>query len=548
MSIKLYHSFINDKDLEFTRMHENSSIVDVVYDKKIIARLLDRSHTTYKYIEQLELYNWSNSITTEMIIRTELCIKFLYYYNKYLMLKDEEVLLDYKEEIENKYFDSKKELYDLGLNFDEIFGSFVEHPFYCNRFELDHDIKYEDDYKHYKYKGEAGEFYHHFMYLFFSKELNKNKLENKEFLEEYSALKLKVEDMNIVTEEYLKTVFILSKSIIKEKNKIFHKFLYYKIKMNNLSDKKDVSSFKTLKKEYKEIKKVALNNGIDIKKYDYFLNKKEYMLYFDLIGHKRTDDNLDFGTLSIKKQLYVEKYTTYIKDELNKVLTFYYKQNRLIHLDLFPVTSTLEEVLKNNEVYQVCINGDLVILNEETPLELLEQECLLTLKDDIFFNKRKVMIHPFFNPISKLNSNIVNMDINLSLPIEELYALVNKLKGISNNLKTPGEILGNKLEKILTFPDEIRVNKSKFEDRRKAFSDAFFIYDTHKSLNDIFKFYKIPFKEIDNFIEKILYNDKIEKKIDDKKHYSGSSSSITKILKVMSKYIDNKKLVKLILT
>ena len=34
------------------------------------------------------------------------------------------------EEIENKYFDSKKELYDLGLNFDEIFGSFVEHPFY----------------------------------------------------------------------------------------------------------------------------------------------------------------------------------------------------------------------------------------------------------------------------------------------------------------------------------------------------------------------------------------------------------------------------------
>ena len=28
--------------------------------------------------------------------------------------------------------------------------------------------------------------------------------------------------------------------------------------------------FKTLKKEYKEIKKVALNNGIDIKKYDYF--------------------------------------------------------------------------------------------------------------------------------------------------------------------------------------------------------------------------------------------------------------------------------------
>lgn len=158
------------------------------------------------------------------------------------------------------------------------------------------------------------------------------------------------------------------------------------------------------------------------------------------------------------------------------------------------------------------------------------------------------MIHPFFNPISKLNSNIVNMDINLSLPIEELYALVNKLKGISNNLKTPGEILGNKLEKILTFPDEIRVNKSKFEDRRKAFSDAFFIYDTHKSLNDIFKFYKIPFKEIDNFIEKILYNDKIEKKIDDKKHYSGSSSSITKILKVMSKYIDNKKLVKLILT
>ena len=98
MSIKLYHSFINDKDLEFTRMHENSSIVDVVYDKKIIARLLDRSHTTYKYIAQLELYNWSNSIATEMIIRTELCIKFLYYYNKHLTLKDEEVLLDYKDE------------------------------------------------------------------------------------------------------------------------------------------------------------------------------------------------------------------------------------------------------------------------------------------------------------------------------------------------------------------------------------------------------------------------------------------------------------------
>ena len=46
-------------------------------------------------------------------------------------------------------------------------------------------------------------------------------LENKEFLEEYSALKLKVEDMKIVTEEYLKTVFILSKSSFLQNSVIF---------------------------------------------------------------------------------------------------------------------------------------------------------------------------------------------------------------------------------------------------------------------------------------------------------------------------------------
>jgi hypothetical protein len=90
-----------------------------------------------------------------------------------------------------------------------------------------------------------------------------------------------------------------------------------------------------------------------------------------------------------------------------------------------------------------------------------------------------------FSDLEFIGSKIVNIDLNMNLPLEELIAYITKIKEEYSKSKSPFEILKNKIEKIDN-PKSLGLIPKDNKKRKKAYADAFYIYDLFETIYHYF--------------------------------------------------------------
>ena len=219
------------------------------------------------------------------------------------------------------------------------------------------------------------------------------------------------------------------------------------------------------------------------------------------------------------------------------------------------IEEILNKIIENIESYYLEINSNIIQLSENMTISMLDDEFKDLLKKH--YNKYKYIdIQPNYTRPSLhfIDAKIVNLPINLNFSKNELIALVSKIKDDYDNkksrIKTPLEILGEKLEKFIKPNSESKLPSKTIQEKRIAFANAFCVYDLDKVLAPIFD------KKNEDFRKKQRKGEinKDETNPYTKEYLKSEISSITGLsednIKVyrtlMKEYIDKKKFVDLI--
>lgn len=250
--------------------------------------------------------------------------------------------------------------------------------------------------------------------------------------------------------------------------------------------------------------------------------------------------------LELLIKFYLTKESIYIKNDT---------ELKFEKIKYSNIEEILNKILDNIGSYYLEINSNIIQLSKNMTISMLDGELKDLLKKH--YNKYKyINIQPNYTRPSLhfIDAKIVNLPINLNFSRNELIALVSKIKDDYDNkesrIKTPLEILGEKLEKFIKPNSENKLPSKTFQEKRIAFANAFCVYDLDKVLAPIFD------KKNEDFRKKQGKGeiDKDETNPYTKEYLKSEISSITGLsednIKVyrtlMKEYINKKKFVDLI--
>lgn len=254
-------------------------------------------------------------------------------------------------------------------------------------------------------------------------------------------------------------------------------------------------------KEYKELMNIPNNKFDDEWKVKI---QKLGLNFSDAISIKA--DSSPFRYLSVKpliSQDYSSISISNIDKGLELLIEFYIKKNKIFTLksekedDFFPITTkeyqieeqlTLKQVLENLDNYYIPVipyssnlqTENKCKLHKNIQLFCLEKEFLQTIENKISKIKN-IKFLPFLKrPLLRFEeSRILELEINLDLPKEELIKYIEKIKDEYDNdhsiAKNINDIFNN-------FNDNPNHNSSTIF--KKNIADAFFCYDYYNAKKD----------------------------------------------------------------
>lgn len=283
------------------------------------------------------------------------------------------------------------------------------------------------------------------------------------------------------------------------RNKLFKKFLRPYLKYECLKNKIELTKIeKSIEKKYCKLKKAYseyLSFNMDY--YDNFCLKKRTLFSNHFSNHKYIVDS--FPRLCD------------VNNGLKKAIEYYYKKESILP---FPLNNhneiLLNKVLKDYHSYSFVLEDRIVNIDENLPISCLDKEFKETISERDLINRvEKIKIGSIFTDLEFIGLKIVNVDLNMNLPLEELIAYLTKIKNEYSKSKNILEIFNDKLQKINN-PKSLAVVPKNIQKRKKTYADAFYIYDLFQCIDKYF--YKMR-KEIKNKYNK----DKEEIKTDKSK-------------------------------
>ena len=216
----------------------------------------------------------------------------------------------------------------------------------------------------------------------------------------------------------------------------------------------------------------------------------ENFVLIDQIQRDLPIKDFDNG-LELLIKFYLTKESIYIKNDT---------ELKFEKIKYSNIEEILNKILDNIGSYYLEINSNIIQLSKNMTISMLDNEFKDLLKKH--YNKYKyINIQPNYTRPSLhfIDAKIVNLPINLNFSRNELIALVSKIKDDYDNkesrIKTPLEILGEKLEKFIKPNSENKLPSKTFQEKRIAFANAFCVYDLDKVLTPIFDRKNEDFRE-----------------------------------------------------
>lgn len=217
-----------------------------------------------------------------------------------------------------------------------------------------------------------------------------------------------------------------------------------------------------------------------------------------------------------------------------------YKNKPFSNISAISINEYQREKFTSIDIDSKIHNG-FIVLNSTKAMSFSSDNSLLD-KNDIFIELKNDIYMKFSRPILRIPDEIdkrVNlMNINLNLPEKELVAYIKHIKNQFDNspeiIKTPIEILGEKLKKIdqnfnipKTKNNSECINPRKHLNTKQKLADMLYIYDAIKK--GISK---------SNIQLQLTYHKDNQTLVDQK--------TITKYYEIAKEYIDNEKYIELI--
>jgi hypothetical protein len=280
------------------------------------------------------------------------------------------------------------------------------------------------------------------------------------------------------------------------RNKIFKKFSRPFLRYNGLTNKNELTKVeKSIEKKYSKLKKM----------YSQYLGFN--MDYYDVLKYTfRGFHTNNFSNNKYKVDAFPRICD--IKNGLERAIQFYYEKDLICNLALQNDNILLNDVIEYYSDYMfITEKSNIIEIHKELPISILDNDFISTLSESDLINRiEKIKIGSMFSDLEFIGSKIVNIDLNMNLPLEELIAYVKKIKEEYSKSKSPFEILKNKIEKIDN-PKSLGLIPKDNQKRKKTYADAFYIYDLFESIyfyfENIRKDIKDKYKKEKNELKKI---------------------------------------------
>lgn len=290
------------------------------------------------------------------------------------------------------------------------------------------------------------------------------------------------------------------------RNKIFKKFSRPFLRYNGLTNKNELTKVeKSIEKKYSKLKKM----------YSQYLGFN--MDYYDVLKYTfRGFHTNNFSNNKYKVDAFPRLCD--IKNGLERAIQFYYEKDLICNLALQNDNILLNDVIEYYSDYMfITEKSNIIEIHKELPISILDNDFISTLSESDLINRiEKIKIGSMFSDLEFIGSKIVNIDLNMNLPLEELIAYVKKIKEEYSKSKSPFEILKNKIEKIDN-PKSLGLIPKDNQKRKKTYADAFYIYDLFESIyfyfENIRKDIKDKYKKEKNELKKIKDTDTRKSKI-----------------------------------
>lgn len=169
-----------------------------------------------------------------------------------------------------------------------------------------------------------------------------------------------------------------------------------------------------------------------------------------------------------------------------KKLIFKYKLNRV---------SLIKKIMNKYDMYYIPVNDNLkekktklMQINKNIPLKLLDKNFYNEL-DFSNISKKNIKIKPSIKSMLQFDeAKIIDLPININLPIEELIAYIIKIKKDyeekNSNLEHPLEIFGKQFYQADKPSKSSEIEVANRDLMKKNIADAFYIYDVEKYFLD----------------------------------------------------------------
>ncbi len=263
------------------------------------------------------------------------------------------------------------------------------------------------------------------------------------------------------------------------RNKIFKKFLRPYLKYNNLTNKIELTKTeKSIEKKYSKLKGwYSEYLGFNMNYFDYLCLKRRGIYSNNFSNYKYEVDS--FPRLCD------------INNGLERAIRYYHKNKAIIHFSLNNDEIVLNNVLRDYSSYSFVLDKNIVNIDENLPISYFDKNFRESISERDLINKvEKIKIGSIFTDLDFIGSKIVNVDLNMNLPIEELIAYVTKIKSEYSKSKTILEIFKDKIENISN-PKSLELIPKNNQKKKKAYADAFYIYDLFECIDkDFFKMRK----------------------------------------------------------
>ena len=290
------------------------------------------------------------------------------------------------------------------------------------------------------------------------------------------------------------------------RNKIFKKFSRPFLRYNGLTNKNELTKVeKSIEKKYCKLKEI----------YSQYLGFN--MDYYDVLKYTfRGFHTNNFSNNKYKVDAFPRICD--IKNGLERAIQFYYEKDLICNLALQNDNILLNDVIEYYSDYMfITEKSNIIEIHKELPISILDNDFISTLSESDLINRiEKIKIGSMFSDLEFIGSKIVNIDLNMNLPLEELIAYVKKIKEEYSKSKSPFEILKNKIEKIDN-PKSLGLIPKDNQKRKKTYADAFYIYDLFESIyfyfENIRKDIKDKYKKEKNELKKIKVTDTRKSKI-----------------------------------